>query len=54
MSCCQRKMVPGVTISRIAARRSPQAAPATLGPATSNANVREAAGAQPQRADGAA
>ncbi len=32
---------------------SPQAVPATPGPATSNANEREAAHAQPQRADGA-
>ena len=58
MSRCQRKIVPGVTISRISARRSvgtaPQAAPATPGPATSNANEREAARAQPQQADGAA
>jgi hypothetical protein len=58
ISRCHRKIVPGVTISGIAARRPPaaslRAAPATPGPATPDANKHEAAHAGRQPADGAA
>ena len=58
MSRCRRIIVPGETISRIAGRGPPAAsrpaAPATPGPAMSNANEREAGHAGRPRADGAA
>ena len=58
MCRCQRKMVSGVTISRIAARRSIGSVPASSAsharPATSNANELATAHARRPRADGAA
>jgi hypothetical protein len=58
MSRCQRKIVPGVTISRIAARRPAGSVPASSASNARsghvNANEREAAPARRQQADGAA